>query len=518
MDILVESLLGYQVSFSRSIWLHSPILLIGIYGAWKLLKQGQWRIVVGVAVMVIALSASTTSHLESWWGNLGWGPRYLLPMTPILMLWVLPVMQEGLKGTMRLAFIVLAILGFVMQVASAFVPMSNYYTDMYFAGVLPELNQQTQWGAYNWTWEYSPLRYHITRFQFHTTDFAWYVANPRWVAPLLTLVLMGAIGVYALSLWRGRTFKAWGHLLIAFALTTCFIGTVSIGLMTLRDDPRYTEEFPDVYELIQQLNEQVTPQQAVVIDRPHYMEIFMNYFKVPAFPVMLPYAPGENYSGEGAVVMSDNPVEQIGLGIHAIHWTVERYPQTWLVVSSSPFETDKIRPVERYYATNYYPIEEINISYRARAIHYYTLDSREIQDYLPVDALFDEALLLSEIALPDGLDYQAGDVLPITLLWQVEDTLGCDCNVAIMLTTLEGVVVEERHTQPQGTFGNMQQWQIGETYADNHGLLIPSHLSEGEYRVMVVVYRWQDGQRLLYGLDGMEGEMLDIAQIRVTAP
>ncbi|MBC7869620.1 MAG: hypothetical protein H7Y09_02170, partial [Chitinophagaceae bacterium] len=102
---VLESILGYQVSLGRSLWLYSPILLAGLFGARRLIGQGEWRLVVGLMLTLLLLSAWYGIALTvDWLGGWGWGPRYLVPLLPLFMLWVLPVIPLLTTSMRRIAF------------------------------------------------------------------------------------------------------------------------------------------------------------------------------------------------------------------------------------------------------------------------------------------------------------------------------------------------------------------------------------------------------------------------------
>lgn len=520
--IIIESVLGYQFSFSRSLWLHAPVLLVGLYGAWMLIKRGDWRLVAGPAVMVLALSAAYAGYTTSWWGNWGWGPRYMLPMIPVLMLWVLPVMASwrgtaGLRGARAWLFGGLVALGAAVQIIGTFVPMSNYYTDMFRAGLLPELRLQEQWGAYNWTWDASPLNYHLTRVELDIVDIAWQYASPRWLAPALIVGLLMLTGAYALYVYRNIPPLAHRgrHAVAVGVMALAIIGTTGVGLYTLREDGRYIEEWPDVFELSNQLDARAHRDQVIFIDREQYRHIFMNYFKTPAAVAILPYSPAEDY-GDGPRVVSDDIVEQIGRAAHyAIDWASRDGREVWLVASSSPFDTDKIRPVERYLATRFYPVEEITVSERARAIRFFMLDSTADTAGQDIDITFGDAIRLARVRLPAGTIYRAGDVVPVTLEWMLDDAVDNNYNVSVQIAALDGFPLAQRDGQPQGTFGRFDVWTPETVYSDNHGIALPPDIAPGDYVIQLIVYRWQDGERLIYRGGGSSGDVLRLTTITI---
>lgn len=539
---VVESLLGYQISFSRSIWLHSPVLIAGLLGAWMMLKQRQWRQVVSPALLLLIFSILYgMAQRVSWWGSWGWGPRYMLPVIPVLMLlWVLPVMEKynltpaivrmspplhamerGWGGkVIRFGFLLLILLGIILQLLGMAVPLPNYYTDLNRAGLLTEWTTEKPWGAYNWSWQWSPIRYHLERVDFRHLDSAWVYAHPGWIAPLLAVMLITISAVWAWW-WRPRPadHEAAGMhggaplrlvtIPILCALVMLALAAIGAGLATLRDDSRYIAEWPDVRELARQLDSQAQRDQVVFIDREQYLPIFMNYFKTPAVVAALPYSPAENY-GSGPEVISEDIVERIGFdAYYALTWTAMHHESVWLVASSSPFEAGKIRPVERFLAENYFPVSEIFVSDRARAIRFRMVSVQQVGTAQTTDYAFDHRLKLEGFNLPLGTTYAPGDVVLVTLVWQPLETLPEDYSVGVHIAAADGFPLAQRDGQPQGTFGAMTRWQVGEYYFDHHGIPLPVAIPQGDYQIQVVVYRWQDGTRLSYG-DGDIARLIGI--------
>jgi hypothetical protein len=519
-DIMLESVLGYQISFSRSLWLHSPILLVGLVGLWTVFKRGEWRLVFAPILMTLMLSAAYVGYSYSWWGNWGWGPRYLLPLGPVWMVFVLEVLQHHrLTRPHRLMIGGLALAGALVQVIGM-MPIPNFYTDMYFAGVLPELNQQTGWGAYNWQWNYSPIHYHLQNLSVANMDIAWFSARRSMF--MFALLFGGVASTVAYAVWVMRSAKPkpiTRQLLVGLGLLIAIFGLMVFGMRSLYGDDRYIEGRHDVRELITQMEQRVTPDQIVFVDRREYQHAFMNYFKTPAIVAIFPYAPGENYTSDpiDPSLLELRVSAQLGRAtFYALNWASQVDKEIWFVTSTSPFEQNKIRPIERYLTTNFYPVEEITISERARAIRFTMQNVNEADEWLRSDIVFDDQLALVEYALPAGATFQAGDVIPVSIRWEALTSLPDDYQVSLRLVAGDGYVLTQRDTTPMGTFGRMSEWQTSTRYQDNHGLLIPAGAFTGDYTVQVVVYRWQDGARLPYRAGSVEGDSAVLTPITIT--
>lgn len=507
---VLESILGYQFSLGRSLWLYSPILLAGLFGARRLIGEGEWRLVAGVVVTLLLLSAWYGIALTvDWLGGWGWGPRYLIPLLPLLMLWVLPVIPRLTTSMRRLAFGGLVALGAGIQFLGMAVPLSNYYTDLFLNNKIYDYALiysdraavDAQWGWMDaiWGWEWSPIRYHLTRLNFSRLDIAW-AAVDGWIAPALALSSLLLICVWLY--FNIRTNVLISRLMIVVAAILLSL-SLRMGLNALSHDPRIVGDYTDVDALVDQLNTAAAYDEAVFIDRHLYTPIFMNAFK-PLIPVVtLAYAPGESYDAQGPQVISDDLIEQAGYeNVYGLDWFGEQRSSgfdmdnyIWLVTSSSPFEADKRRPIERYLVEHYFPVQEISTSPRARAIRFYMFPAPIGEPANPTVASFGGLLRLTGVDLPLGNVSYPNPDLPLSLVWQPEAAMTMDYNISLFLQNEAGETVWQHDGQPQATFGYTSRWQVGEQYRDNY--LVPlSLLPNGIYHLMVAVYNWQDQQRL----------------------
>ncbi|MEQ8677179.1 MAG: hypothetical protein RLP44_09380 [Aggregatilineales bacterium] len=493
---VIEAVLGYQISWGRSVWLYSPILVFALWGAWRLIRQGAWRMVVAPIVIMVLMSLFYgLIHRQVWWGGWGWGPRYFTSVIPLMMLWLLPIIEARRTTLQNSLFYGFVLLSVGMQLLGLAVPLSNFYTARHLSGHALFGGRET-WSAINWSWDLGAINYHLSHLNFSNYDGAWgVVANGGVVALLIIVSIALAGGTLYLLLIDSKRRNLFSVSTVACLVALCL--SINFGLYALRDDPRYIGDYADVDQLIAQLNTDVEPDSALFIDQPLYTQLFMNWFKSADLAVTLDYAPGEFYGNMEAVISSDNPAEVIGQNnFEALSWSVDHYAHLWFVASASPFENDKRRPIERYLVENYFQVQEINTSARARAIEFLTVDAPQGEPEQTTDFNFDDEIRLAGYTLPLGDSFRAGEVIPVSLLWDVIETPTFDYNVSLYLADESGALVAQRDGQPQATFGRMSRWQVGEAYRDNHGLQLPVNLPEGTYSLHIVVYNWQTQERL----------------------
>ena len=106
----LPGLVGQLVGPGRSILLYSPALIVALFGWRRALERRRAAALMVLAVFVVRwVFVSTRSD---WWGGWGIGPRYLLPVVPLLLLplaEVLADLRNASRGR-RLA-VALALLG-----------------------------------------------------------------------------------------------------------------------------------------------------------------------------------------------------------------------------------------------------------------------------------------------------------------------------------------------------------------------------------------------------------------------
>jgi hypothetical protein len=111
-----------------------------------------------------------------------------------------------------------------------------------------------------------------------------------------------------------------------------------------------------------------------------------------------------------------------------------------------------------------------------------------------------------------GADYptqtlHAGDELPLTLYWQAGTTTNNLYTVFAHLETLNGHVIAQIDSQPQGGGMPTASWATGQVIADAYPLQIPPDTPPGAYRIVVGMYDPLDGAHLIDTRTG-EGQVV----------
>ena len=120
---LTDSLPAYIGSPLRGIFLFSPVLLLVFFGVKRFLRR-EWQLACTLAAVVI-LTMLLYGKWKDWGGGLAWGPRFLVPLTPLLLLSTAPVLASwrSLSPWARLGILALAAVSIAVQVLGVAVDM-----------------------------------------------------------------------------------------------------------------------------------------------------------------------------------------------------------------------------------------------------------------------------------------------------------------------------------------------------------------------------------------------------------
>jgi len=123
----IEGMYGLLISPYRGIFWYNPVLLLVIPGAWWMRKHGRLvAALLGLALLQCALFASWWS----WGGGAAWGPRFLIPAIPLLVICLAEVIERAWSS--RWLFVglgVLAVFSFGIQILGALysaLPFTSY--------------------------------------------------------------------------------------------------------------------------------------------------------------------------------------------------------------------------------------------------------------------------------------------------------------------------------------------------------------------------------------------------------
>lgn len=525
LNDMAKGVTGYLFSPARSLWVFSPVLLLGLAGWIPLARSGHWREIAVPLVMASAfiLGYAVVRGSEQWYGGRGWGPRYLVPVTPFVTLWLLPLIDSLVKISasrwQRLSVGVVALFSAGIQLLAALVPIDVYYHTL-------DARQIIAWNEGAWSIRWSPIVVSLEHLGDQTADIAWrHAVGSAWLLPVLALILAG-IALASLLWWQRCKNASPRAAIITFSGLLIATGIALFGgLYAIREDPRYYGDFAPTQALLDLLEANTQPGDVIVLNNNEYAEFFMNYYK-HADPIVytLPLAPGERFSAEQTPeIESPHPEGLIHPGSTVIlNNLAAHHDRLWLVINSSPFISWSNRPAEHYLARHYFPVRELVATDIARAILFDTtaapLATATIWPERRTNATFDGDLLLVGADIPGGTRRAPGDMLPVSLMWETLNAPPQDYTVALFLMAADVVLKAQRDSFPINHFAFTSTWEPGTLHRDNHGVVLPDDLPPGDYELWVVLYWWQEpGARLpVINADGNEiGDHVVLATITI---
>jgi hypothetical protein len=512
MQYIFIALHTYLLSIGGSFWATSPILLLALPGLTILYRRGNYRYILAIVILVLTFSIGyAVLRGPYWFGGLSWPPRFFVPMIPLCMVGTLPFLERIYNRSVRRWIITLVAM---LVVYSIWVQLSGLLLpwEAYGSALPPESGGLGEWGGGLNTIQY--LRWVVLPplWSQRPLDLAWVRMNVGWW-PLVFggLTLVCGYVLYALIERKHDSLIATRVQRMRFVIAApiAFIIVLGLGLAAIYRDPFYLGERETLHAMMPTIAAVGQPGDVLMLDNAdHYDLFFMNYAKFD-FPrvIALSDQPGEQPSpDQPAKIVSDNP-DALLLKITAplIQNMAETRPRLWVLSASGPWLPWRVRPVERFMAAHYYPIQELSTNPpdpSIRLVEFSTLAAPDPYGFRGpehlTDLVFGENIRLAGFTLPVGAAYHPGDVLPVSLYWQADETPEKDYTVAWFLVSEDGSrVVQGADYQPGWGFAPTSRWTAGAPVWDNRALHLPADLEQGQYQLWVRVYQSDAPDQLL---------------------
>jgi Dolichyl-phosphate-mannose-protein mannosyltransferase len=142
-------------------------------------------------------------------------------------------------------------------------------------------------------------------------------------------------------------------------------------------------------------------------------------------------------------------------------------------------------------------------------------DIRTNATYQRSDAVLEDQIRLEGYSLSPERP-TAGQALVVSLAWQVLQSPGERLKVFVHLLDSSGRLVAQNDSEPLAWRSPTDGWKPGQRYTDRHGIMLPSDLPAGEYRLEVGMYR-ASGERLQIATGRQIQDAIELGTVTIWA-
>ncbi|HAJ36142.1 MAG TPA: hypothetical protein DCL15_10655, partial [Chloroflexi bacterium] len=134
---------------------------------------------------------------------------------------------------------------------------------------------------------------------------------------------------------------------------------------------------------------------------------------------------------------------------------------------------------------------------------------------------WENGMRLTHVQQPQPTPQQVtpGNAATIQLHWLTTRALTQRYKVSLQLLDARNQVIAQHDSEPGGGAHPTDRWQVGESVLDNHGIAIPFGVPPGRYRMIVVLYAADTGERVQQsGQDALPLGEVEVARTVQTPP
>jgi len=493
-------LYGLLFSPYKSIFLYSPLLLASLVSFPLFLKRHRpegW--LFGLTVIAYLL---LFAKWYMWWGGFAWGPRFLVPLTPLLAITLAPLIEgvltrESLPA--KLALAALALLSTAVQVLGASVNFVLYEVKLREIFPAPELNPALYDPPALYDFRYSPILGQMRLLSRKHSDLAW--LGPDWIdlpvlAFTLGLILLSAVVIFQLMRQGNKTLDGRRMAILVVIGSISMVALSGFSLRRYYRDPLQGSPNAGYMQALEHIEAHAQPGDGIVTITPYQHDFPMNHYR-GRLPIL-------------GLAQAESPLEE-GM-VTLLKGALCAHRRLWLVTAG-------IQPAD---PTN--GVEEWLAQHAFKASDEWYGDFRlclygspgELSEPIPLDIRLGPDVSLRGYQIVSQ-SISPGQILSLSLCWQALAQPDRNYKVFVQLLSPEGQLVAQRDSQPLDGFRSTSTWRPGQEITDRYGLLLPDTLPPGAYQLVVGMYDGETGDRLKVSGKGIQAgaDTILLAEIRV---
>ena len=440
---------------------------------------------------------------QIWYGGTNWGARYLVPVTPFLMLGAAPLIERALRSgaiILRLGIIVVALTGLAVQVAAVAINLLDYYRVLESTGI-----PGAPWTVAIWTPYYSAILGNWRMLLAGAPlDFAWARALASGADWQLAALLIAAAVLFG-ALLRRALRKPAGFVELTGWSSGIVVALLVLGFVSLRrlyPDQRYRGDSVLLQAMRSALESgSANSDSAVFLNNRTYFDFMLNYFKGRAVWYTLELNPMELVSpGAQRPAATTDPFDILNIDAWTpVDFFGRQHAQLFLLMESGPYTPNVTRALEWAMNTDMHRVRALEFSNEVRLLEFSTskAPARAAPPEFALEYRMGNSLVLRgyDAKPPAGL-VTPGSILNVSTQWQAGESVPAALAIGTYLMNPQGGIAFQDDSVPVGGFWPSADWQAGAVVRHNVAFVLPNDLPPGHYEVWCIVYSQQDGSRM----------------------
>ncbi len=480
----------FLISPYRGLLVYSPILLLSFVTFPRFFRKHR------AEAWVCATIPLAYFLLFAFWVSgegLSWGPRFLVPTLPFLIIPLAPLIDDMHRSPARwtkATFSLLLLISVIIQVLG--VSVNPQIHMMRLLETFPALDrvEKLEGTPALYHPRYSPLLGQIRSLSLVNSDLAWWQPwGLDWAVTLVTVALILLCGAVLIHLFRRAgtashpyTAGKWvakGAKVEAALVVICLAAALAVSGFSLRRYYRTDLQFGPLdngySRILAYIDERGRPDDGIVTVAPYHYHVPMNRYKgrLPIYGFAQDEPPLEPFA--------EPLLERI----------LAEHPRLWFITSGLQ-PADPTNGVERWWVKHAFKAgDEWYDDFRLCPFSSPQGEAKRI----PLSANLGGEVALVGYSL-ENPKVEPGDVIRLPFYWQALTEMERDYTVFVHLLDAKGEVQAQRDSQPVGGYCPTSTWREGEEVKDNYGLSLPPDLPAGEYVIVMGMYEGATGTRL----------------------